>query len=53
MNTICIQIGNSDDKLTQKEWSDFVKEIQACCVRLREVIWKQKRNIGLMKKLYT
>jgi hypothetical protein len=24
MRTICIQIGNSDDKLTQAKWSDFV-----------------------------
>lgn len=24
-----IQIGNSDDKLTQKEWSDFVSEVDA------------------------
>lgn len=24
MKTICVQIGNSDDKLTQKEWSSFV-----------------------------
>jgi hypothetical protein len=24
MKTICIQIGNSDDKLTQKEWNKFV-----------------------------
>lgn len=24
MKTICIQIGNSDNKLTQTEWSDFV-----------------------------
>lgn len=26
MTTITVQIGNSDDKLTQKEWSDFVAE---------------------------
>ena len=25
--TVTIQIGNSDDKLTQREWSDFAKEI--------------------------
>lgn len=28
MKTLTIQIGNSDDKLTQKEWSQFVKEIK-------------------------
>jgi flagellin-like hook-associated protein FlgL len=27
MKTIIIQIGNSDNKLTQKEWSEFVDEI--------------------------
>ena len=27
MKTMVIQIGNSDDKLTQKEWSDFVATI--------------------------
>lgn len=25
MKTICIQIGNSDDKLTQVEWSEFAE----------------------------
>lgn len=25
--SFCIQIGNSDDKLTQKEWSAFVRDI--------------------------
>jgi hypothetical protein len=32
--TVCVQIGNSDDKLTQKEWSEFCLEclalIQKC-----------------------
>ena len=27
MKTIIIQIGNSDDKLTQIQWHDFVKEV--------------------------
>jgi len=27
MTTITIQIGNSDDKLTQKEWSEFVDKV--------------------------
>jgi hypothetical protein len=26
MSTVTIQIGNSDDKLKQSEWSDFVTE---------------------------
>lgn len=27
MKTITIQVGNSDDKLTQREWSDFLRAI--------------------------
>ena len=27
MVTICLQIGNSDDKLSQGEWSKFLREI--------------------------
>lgn len=27
MKTITVQIGNSDDKLTQKEWSEFTLEV--------------------------
>jgi hypothetical protein len=27
MKTITVQIGNSDDKLTQKEWCDFARSI--------------------------
>lgn len=27
MKTITIQIGNSDDKLTQNEWSEFVSKV--------------------------
>jgi hypothetical protein len=29
MNTIAIQIGNSDDKLTQKQWACFVLELRS------------------------
>ena len=29
VSTITVQIGNSDDKLTQLEWHNFVKETQA------------------------
>lgn len=28
MDTAVIQIGNSDDKLTQADWSDFVSDVQ-------------------------
>lgn len=27
MKTICIQIGNSDDKLSQKRWSEYVQDV--------------------------
>lgn len=27
MKTITVQIGNSDDKLTQSQWKDFVNEV--------------------------
>ena len=30
MLTIAIQIGNSDDKLTQREWSAFVSLVDSC-----------------------
>lgn len=29
MKTVTLQIGNSDDKLTQKEWSEFVIKVGA------------------------
>lgn len=29
MKTVAIQIGNSDDKLTQKQWACFVLELRA------------------------
>ncbi len=28
MKTVTIQIGNSDNKLTQQEWSDFVAKVR-------------------------
>jgi len=27
MSTIIVQIGNSDDKLTQREWSEFIAQV--------------------------
>lgn len=29
IKTVCVQIGNSDDKLTQVDWSNFVKHVNA------------------------
>lgn len=31
IKTVCVQIGNTDDKLTQKEWSDFCKDVKVHC----------------------
>ena len=28
MHTVTIQIGNSDDKLTQKQWSSFMQDVE-------------------------
>lgn len=38
MKTVCIQIGNSDDKLSQREWNKYVVSIndivdEHCCER--------------------
>lgn len=29
MATVCIQIGNSDDKLTQSRWAEYVADVNA------------------------
>lgn len=52
MKTITIQIGNSDDKLSQREWSDFVAEVAATVKSLAETVhffggaenWAQWQN---------
>jgi hypothetical protein len=31
MTDLVFQIGNSDNKLTQQDWSDFCKEVLALC----------------------
>ena len=31
MTTICIQIGNTDNKLTQQEWSEYCRAIRGIC----------------------
>jgi len=33
MKTICVQIGNSDDKLSQSEWSTFVQHVDSAIRR--------------------
>ena len=29
---ICIQIGNTDNKLTQQEWSEYIEAVYGICV---------------------
>ena len=31
MTAICIQIGNTDNKLTQQEWSEYCRAIRGIC----------------------
>lgn len=37
--TIAIQIGNSDDKLTQKEWAEYVEQCRMLIRRFSSVIY--------------
>ena len=37
MKTATVQIGNSDDKLTQKQWADFVAQIDEMIRRVGEI----------------
>ena len=36
---IYVSIGNSDDKLTQREWADFIMEVSAKVVSQADRIW--------------
>lgn len=38
MNTIVIQIGNSDDKLSQREWSEFICTVHRLLTARRVII---------------
>ena len=31
--TVFVSIGNSDDKLTQHEWADFMSNVETTCLR--------------------
>lgn len=33
MKTVTIQIGNSDDKLTQRKWSNYCRDVEANLIR--------------------
>lgn len=33
MKTVCIQIGNSDDKLSQNEWHEYVENVDTVVFR--------------------
>jgi hypothetical protein len=45
-DTITICIGNSDDKLTQREWSNFVSETHDLIVRSRYRIYFHGLSVG-------
>lgn len=38
MNTVVVQIGNSDDKLSQKQWSMFSREIVAAIKNYSQIM---------------
>lgn len=40
MKTVVIQIGNSDDRLTQKQWHDYVGEVD------NAMSWDEQRFFG-------
>jgi hypothetical protein len=44
--TICIQIGNTDNKLTQQEWAKFVNEIHDSVVRWGNEIHFSAPSVG-------
>lgn len=46
MSTAVIQIGNSDDKLTQGEWSQFCGEVAGMVGRLSEEIHFAGASLG-------
>ena len=39
MVTITIQIGNTDDKLSQSEWADYVSEVREIVTRHSNVVY--------------
>lgn len=44
-NTIVVQIGNSDNKLTQKQWSDYYEQIERVVdIFSKEVFFKGCSN---------
>jgi len=46
MKTLTVQIGNSDDKLTQREWSEFVAEVNNEMLSLCNVVHFSGRSDG-------
>jgi len=38
MLTVTISIGNSDDRLPQKEWSEYVREVRDCVNEVAEEV---------------
>lgn len=46
MKTITIQIGNSDDKLTQKEWAEYVKFVGLAVETYAAIIYFSGFSLG-------
>lgn len=46
IETICIEIGNTDNKLTQQEWAKFVNEIHSAIVRWCNEIHFSAPSVG-------
>jgi hypothetical protein len=46
MDVAVIQIGNSDDKLTQEQWSRFVSDVQSFVERWRFAIYFHAASAG-------
>jgi len=44
--TICLQIGNTDNKLTQQEWAAFVNKIHDAVVRWCNEIYFSAPSVG-------
>ena len=46
MTTVTLQIGNSDDKLSQAEWSNFFRDCHDCIIDHSEAVHFAAPSIG-------
>jgi hypothetical protein len=55
MITYTLQIGNSDDKLTQKEWSEFVEAVNDLVKKFARKIWDAgyiRHKVEIIRAMY-